>query len=199
MSLTIQNKPSGNFEPVTDGIHPAVCLAVLSLGPVAGSFQGKANVKDKIKIVWEVEELTNEKVRKTISKNYTASLHPKAQLNRDLSGWRGKSIAANESIEMDKLVGACCTLVIKTEEVEGGKKYTGIDTVSKATKKFTASGKFDKNAALTRIREYSKKTNSAHNDAVFAEQLGEAVEAPATTAEDDGDLAPEVTEDDVAF
>ena len=194
MSLTLQNKPASSFEPVSDGIHPAVCVAVIDKGPTLTTFQGQNKVVNKMNIVWEVEETTQAGARKTVSKSYTASLHAKAQLAKDLGTWRGKPVAENESIDLTKLVGACCTLVVSTSDGEGGKKYTGVTAVSKPTKKLTASGAFDLTATLKRLRDWSSKNNPKHDDDVFAAQLGEKVAAtePASTAAPAPKYDPEV-------
>ena len=184
MSLTLQNKPSSNFSPVSDGVHSAVCVGVIEKGPTLTTFQGQTKTVNKLNVIWEVEETTEAGARKTISKSYTASLHPKAQLAKDIGGWRGKPVGENESIDLTKLLGASCTLVISTTEAEGGKKFTNVTAISKPTKKLTASGAFDIRATTQRLREWSAKNNPKHDDAVFAAQLGEKVAAtePASTA-----------------
>jgi len=186
--ITVENKPSSTFERVSDGIHPAVCVGIINLGPVMGSFQGKPKVSNKVKIVWEVEEKTAAGVPKSISKNYTLSLHPKAALNKDLSCWRGKPIGDNEKIELDKLVSASCSLVVSTQVGETGKEFTGVTAISKPTKKMTPSGQFKMKETIQRLREWSAKNNSSHKDEVFAEQLGEV--APAASAVEADDQVP---------
>jgi hypothetical protein len=191
--ITVENKPSSTFERVSDGIHPAVCVGIINLGPVMGAFQGKPKVSNKVKIVWEVEEKTAAGAPKSISKNYTLSLHAKAALNKDLSCWRGKPIGDNEKIELDKLIGASCSLVVSTQVGETGKEFTGVTAISKPTKKLTPSGQFKMKETIQRLREWSAKNNSSHKDEVFAEQLGEFKHAGG------GDVAPEGVDPDVGF
>ena len=157
MSLNLECKDPGTFKPHPEGIHPAVCVDVIDLGLVETEFQGQRRTVNKVKIIWETEQKTEDGVNCTISKNFTASLHPKAKLNDFLGKWRGRPVAIGEKIELPKLIGACCTLVISHQENMVGRKYASIDAISKPTRKVAPSGTYNAAETRKRIAEYQAK------------------------------------------
>lgn len=160
MSITITATDSGkDFTPHPEGIHPAVCVDVIDLGLVKTEFQGETKLQQKIKIVFETEQKAADGSSMTISKNFTASLHPKAQLNKFIAQWRGRPVVIGESIDFDKMVGACCTLVVSHQQNIVGRTYAAIDAVSKPTKKLTPAGTYDKAGVRERSLAWVAKNN----------------------------------------
>jgi hypothetical protein len=157
--MILQCKDSGDFKPHPEGIHPAICVDVIDLGMVTTEFQGQTRIVNKLKLVFESEQKTEDGKNCTVSKNFTASLHPKAKLAEFLGKWRGRPVVPGESIDLAKLIGACCTLVISHQQNMVGKTYASIDAVSKPTKKLAASGCYDPAAARQRIEEWKAKQN----------------------------------------
>jgi hypothetical protein len=156
-NLTLTCKDSGDFKPHPEGIHPAVCVDVMDLGLVETDFQGVKKMVNKVKITFESEAKTDDGKPCTVSKNFTASLHPKAKLSEFVGKWRGRQVVPGESIELKKLIGACCTLVISHQQNLSGKTYAAIDAVSKPTKKVTPSGTYDPAAARQRYADWKAK------------------------------------------
>lgn len=150
-SLTLQCKTSTTPHP--EGIHPAVCVDVIDLGMVEVDFQGQHKVVPKLKLVFETEQKTEEGTNYTVSKNFTASLHPKAKLCEYLSKWRGRPIVVGETIELSKLIGANCTLVISHAQNMVGRTYASIDAISKPTKKLLPSGSYNPEEMRRKIAE----------------------------------------------
>ncbi len=157
MSMALQCKDSGDFKPHPEGIHPAVCIDCIDLGMVKTEFQGQERIVPKLKLVFESEQRTEDGRNCTVSKNFTASLHPKARLAEFIGKWRGRPVLPGESIDLAKLVGACCTLVVSHQQNMVGKTYASIDAVSKPTKKLAPSGSYDPAAARQRIAEWNAK------------------------------------------
>ena len=158
MSLIIENTKGGDFTPHPEGIFPAVCVDVMDLGLMESSFQGVKKLVHKIKIVFESEAVNEKGVRCTVSRSVTASLAPKATLAILLSKWRGRPIGENEKIDLDKLIGAGCTLVVSHQKsADGSKTYANIDAISKPTKKVVPSGTYDPAAARQRFAEWKAK------------------------------------------
>jgi len=157
MSMVLQCKESADFKPHPEGIHPALCVDVIDLGLVKTEFQGQERIVPKVKVVFESEQKTDDGRNCTISKNFTASLHPKAKLAEFLGKWRGRPVLPGESIDLAKLIGACCTLVISHQQNLVGKTYASIDAISKPTKKLAPSGGYDPAAARQRIAEWKAK------------------------------------------
>ena len=62
-----------------------------------------------------------------------------------------------ESIDLSKLIGANCTLVVSHQQNMVGRTYASIDAVSKPTKRLVASGSYDPAMARQRIAEWKAK------------------------------------------
>lgn len=169
-NMVLQCKDSGDFKPHPEGIHPAVCVDVMDLGLVESEFQGQKKMVNKVKLVFESEQKTEDgKANCTVSKNFTASLHPKAKLAEFLGKWRGRPVTPGETIDLAKLLGASCTLVISHQQNMSGKTYAAIDAVSKPTKKVAASGTYNPAETRQRFAEWKAKQGGqaqpAHNAA----------------------------------
>ena len=131
-----------------------MCVDVIDLGMMKTDFQGQERIVPKVKVIFESEQQTDDGQHCTVSKNFTASLHPKAKLADFLGKWRGRPVVPGESIDLSKLIGACCTLVISHQQNMVGRTYASIDAVSKPTKKLKASGGYDPVATRQRIAEW---------------------------------------------
>ena len=147
----------GDFKPHVEGIHPAVCVDVIDLGMVETEFQGQRRLVNKVRVFFETEQRNEEGRNCVISKTFTASLHPKAKLAEFLGKWRGRPVVPGESIDLAKLIGANCTLVISHQQNMVGRTYASIDAVSKPTKRLVASGGYDPALARQRIAEWKAK------------------------------------------
>lgn len=157
MSLVLESKAGGDFKPHVEGIHPAVCVDVIDLGLVETEFQGERRLVNKVRVFFETEQKNEEGKNCVIAKTFTASLHPKARLAEFLSKWRGRPVVPGESIDLAKLIGANCTLVISHQKNLVGRTYASIDAVSKPTKRLVASGQYDPVAARQRVAEWKAK------------------------------------------
>jgi hypothetical protein len=157
-NLILQCKDGGDFQPHPEGIHPAVCVDVMDLGLVETDFQGQKKMVNKVKLVFESEAKTDDGKPCSVSKNFTASLNPKAKLADFLGKWRGRPVLPGEIVDLAKLLGACCTLVISHQKNLSGKTYASIDAVSKPTRKVAPSGTYDPAAARLRYAEWQTKS-----------------------------------------
>jgi hypothetical protein len=179
-NLNLTCKDTGDFKPHPEGIHPAVCVDVMDLGLVETEFQGQKKMVNKVKVTFESEALTDDGIRCTVSKNFTASLHPKARLAEFLGKWRGRPVLPGESIDLQKLIGANCTLVISHQQSLAGKTYASIDAVSKPTKKVAPSGQYDPVAARQRYADWcARQAKPAPNAASPQPMAQPAPVAPA--------------------
>jgi len=136
MGLTASETSGTSFEPVPEGMHHAVCYSIFDLGtqhnPV---FDSKAR---KVLIVWELpeERIEIEKdgeeknLPRAISKQYTLSLHEKANLRKDLESWRGKAFtrAELEGFDVKNLLSVNCMLQV-IHKTENKKTYANITSV----------------------------------------------------------------------
>ena len=202
MSVILQCKDSGNIKPHREGIWPTVCIDVIDLGLVWVEFQGQRKLVRKLKLVFETEDVGEDGKRCIVTKNFTASLHPKAKLSEFIGKWRGRPVTPGESIDLGKLIGACCTLVISHQQNLAGRTYASIDAVSKPTKKVAPSGDYDPAAMRQRIEEWKAKDASPQTGATLpvapAPQAAapapskSPAPAPAPAAAPAGDFDPEV-------
>jgi hypothetical protein len=154
--MILESKTS-NYVPHPEGVHPAVCLDVIDLGMQTLSFQGESRVVPRIRLVFESEATTPDGKRCSISRSFTASLHQKSKLSEFISKWRGRAVQPGEKIDLDRMIGACCTLVVGHRSAADGSPYACIDAISKPTRKVTPSGTYDPKAARERIKEQEAK------------------------------------------
>lgn len=191
MSLILTSTDGGDFKPHPEGIHAGVCIDCIDLGMVESEWQGERRMNPKLKLVFETEQKTEDGRNCTVSKNFTASLHPKARLAEFIGKWRGRPVMPGESIDLSKLIGASCTLVVSHQQNLVGKTYASIDAISKPTKKLAPSGGYDPAAARQRIAEWKAKqaTQPAHavapRPAAPPRSVPAPVAAPQSPAPDD--------------
>ena len=102
--MVLQCKESNDFKPHPEGIHPAVCVDVIDLGLVETDFQGQKKLVNKVKVVFESEQKSEDGKNCTVSKNFTASLHPKAKLADFLGKWRGRPVVPGDQLVMEMKV-----------------------------------------------------------------------------------------------
>lgn len=126
----------GDFSPMPQGNHIAVCNMVVDLGKQKTEYQGETKVQHKVFIRWETpqerlewtdREGQNREGPRVIGKTYTLSLHENAALRGDLENWRGRAFTEEErkGFDIAKLLGACC-MVNVIHEVKGTKTYANV-------------------------------------------------------------------------
>ena len=183
MSLVLESKAGGDFKPHVEGIHPAVCVDVIDLGVVETEFQGQRRLVNKVRLVFETEQRNEDGRNCTLTKTFTASLHPKAKLAAFLGKWRGRPVVPGETIDLAKLIGVSCTLVISHQQNLVGRTYASIDAVSKPTKNLAPSGHYDPALARQRIADAKAKEAGQPRPAVAPQRAATPVRpAPQPTA-----------------
>lgn len=139
MGLTAKDKGGGDFQPIPEDLHLAVCYGIWDLGTQFSEKWGKA--ARKVVIVWELPhcrgdfEKDGKKVNlpRAISKRYTVSLHQKAELRKDLESWRGRKFTEEElkGFDLKRLLGVPCQIqVLHTKKDD--KIYSNIAAITKA-------------------------------------------------------------------
>lgn len=118
----VASSSSKTYELPTEGTHQAVLAQVKDLGELDTQY-GK---KHKVQFKWQVAELDKDGDRRSVVERFTLSLHQKASLRKRIKSVFGKEPPATMDIE--KLVGSNCQLVITHAEVDG-KKYANIAAV----------------------------------------------------------------------
>jgi hypothetical protein len=128
MPIIASASSSANFKPCPSGVHDAVCAFVEDLGMEFNDQYQKE--EHKVLIMWEVNEPMDDGRPYMISKKYTISLHEKAQLRKDLEGWRGTKFTEEQlkGFDVEVLKGKQCQLHIIHNE-KNGKTYANIQAV----------------------------------------------------------------------
>lgn len=117
MSLTVKATGGGEFEQTPEGTYIGRCIKLIDLGTQTSTGQYGTKSQRKIMIQWEL--LDDEKKMQdgkpfAATKFYTASLHEKSQLRKDLEAWRGKKFTEEEleGFDLKTILGAYCFLQI---------------------------------------------------------------------------------------
>lgn len=135
--MPIAQEKGGDFEPAPAGTHVARCIRVISLGTQPG---GQFAPAFKVMLMWELQdevmEIENREVPMIVSKEYTCSLSEKANLRRDLIGWRGRDFTAEElqGFAIEKVVGQTCLVNIVHEQTQKKKTFAKVTAVTKIPK-----------------------------------------------------------------
>lgn len=203
INMVLECKETKDFKPHPEGIHPAVCVDCIDLGMMRTEYQGQERMVHKLKLVFESMELLEDGTRCTVSKSFTASLHSKARLAEFLGRWRGRPVVTGESIDLGKLIGESCTLVISHQQNVAGRTYASIDAVSKPTRKLTPSGHYDPAVARQRMEEWKARDAAAapRQTSPAPAQPAPAYKSPAPAAAPAVAATPTTTEeeDNVSF
>ena len=134
MGLTVRK--TVNFDPVPQGLHHAVCYGLYDLGT---QFQEKFGTYiRKVLIAWEIpgERILIERdgvktdLPRAISRQYTQSLHEKANLRKDLESWRGKAFTAEEleGFNLKDILGSNCMIQV-IHKSKDGKTYANVANI----------------------------------------------------------------------
>lgn len=127
-----------NFKRVPAGAYIGRCYSLIDLGTQKTDGQFGVKMNHKIKISWELFgdddqgnpltiDIDGVQMPMTISKNYTVSLHEKANLRKELAAWRGRDFTEEEAkaFDVSKLIGAYCMVNVTTSETNG-KTYSNV-------------------------------------------------------------------------
>ena len=138
MSLTVKETGGGGAAPIEAGAYPARCVGVVDLGIQHNDFNNKD--QEKVRLIFELPtervQVDGEDKPRWLSKPYTASLHEKATLRKDLDAWRGRPFTQEElaGFDLKNVLGAPCILTVVNAEGKNGGLYAKISGISKPMK-----------------------------------------------------------------
>jgi hypothetical protein len=137
--MSIIFRAGASFVPAPAGTHAAVCVDVIDLGMVEENYQGNKQLKHKAAIVWQIAENMDDGRPFQVRRRYTATLHEKSTLRRDLESWRGQPFTASElqSFEGESLIGKSC-LINLIHESRNGSTFANVASVMRLPKGMTA-------------------------------------------------------------
>jgi|TARA_R110001606_G_C15403403_1_gene653615 hypothetical protein len=152
MSIVAKQKESKR-EQVPSGTHIARCFSMVHIGTTTWEYLGETKETDKVRISFEIpgemrvfSEDQGEQPM-VIDKEYTLSMHEKANLRKDLESWRGKTFSDKEAREFDilNLIGIPCSLGVIHKDTKGGNTYARISSISGIPKGIKAPDQINKN------------------------------------------------------
>lgn len=129
---------NGNYSPCPAGTYMARCIMIVDIGSVATDWQGQARRARKVVISWELldcEARRDDDAPFVVSKRYTASVHEKSALRKDLASWRGRDSTAEElaGFDLKIVLGRPCMIAVVHQEKDG-RTFANVAAVMKAPK-----------------------------------------------------------------
>jgi hypothetical protein len=131
MGLTVTAGGNSEFETTPEGTYVGRCIKVIDLGTqtIKGSF-GESQ-KHQVMITWELldDEVKMQDGRPfAATQFYTASLHEKAKLRKDLEAWRGKKFTEEEleGFDLTDVLGKYCMIQV-VHSVDG--QYANVNAI----------------------------------------------------------------------
>lgn len=131
---SIARQKAGNFKPLPEGTHLAVCSAVVDVGLQESPWGDKETVFLRF-------EVPAERIKKTQNgyetdepavhwQRYNKTLNKKADLYKDLKAWRGRDFTDEELAGFDlfNIVGKCCQLAVVHNRKED-RVYANLEAV----------------------------------------------------------------------
>lgn len=150
MGFIAKDTGGGDYAPVEQGTHKAICNMVVDLGLQSLTWEGKTRPVHQCYVRWELPDerlsWTDDKGQSqegpmSIGRTYTVSLGPKANLRKDLEAWRGRAFTEEELAGFDlfNLLGKGC-LINVTHKTKDGKTYANIANISGLPKGMKVDG-----------------------------------------------------------
>ena len=143
MSMVASDNGGVSIPKLEGGVYTAISSAIIDLGmQTSEKFQ---KTQRKFMMIWiilnEEVEVNGEKLPRTMSKEYSFSLHEKSALRKDLQAWRGKVFTDEElqGFNLLNILNKPCQLQIILEE-KNGKQYNNIAGIMSLPKGTTVEG-----------------------------------------------------------
>lgn len=129
---------TANYSPCPAGAYLARCILIADLGTVQTDWQGQTKHARKVLLSWEIlddEARRDDGEPFILSKRYTASLHEKAALRKDLASWRGRDFTADElaGFDLKNILGQPCMLSVVHQDKDG-RTFANIAAIMKTPK-----------------------------------------------------------------
>lgn len=192
MPLTVRSTGSADTALPPAGTHNAVCVDIVDKGMQATSF----GTKQQLSVVWEIDEPHPAGGRFRVRKTYTASLHEKASLTRDLEAWRGRRFtdAEREGFDVETILGAPGLVTVQLNESQNGRTYANVVSVAplpRGMAPLAASPGFERE--MDRDEGYDARSPHSRlaQAAAGAPPVGAVMPAPAQRPPQQGYAAPQ--------
>ena len=168
MPIVVSAGESRTFTPAPQGLHQAVCVDVIDMGVLEVTYGGKTKKQRKIRLAWQIDEDMDDGKPFLVQKRYTASLHEKATLRKELESWRGKPFTDDElaAFDMERLLGVNCQLNIQ-HTVKGGETYANVVSIVPLGKNMPKIDGRD----YVRMQDREGYVEAQHEDELTAEDI----------------------------
>lgn len=114
---TIQHATRASHSLITVGQHLSVCTGLVDLGTQASNFAGYQTIAPKLMAFFDVVDQVHPQSGKPlgIAKMYSASMHAKSRLRKDVESWFGEFSSRDEAdmFELRRMLGQHCHLTIE--------------------------------------------------------------------------------------
>lgn len=191
----------GSFTPAPVGTHVARCVKLIDLGTQHGEYKGQPTRRNQVLVVWELPdetiEIEGEQKPITTSKFYTNSLGEKANLRRDLEGWRGRTFTEDElrKFDLEAILGKPCLLTI----VAGDNGKTKVASVSGLARGMECAPQVNKSFAFWLDEQFDQAKFDELSDGIKKivekseeyEQIKNGHDLPTTSTRSDFDDDPD--------
>ena len=111
------------YELCPAGVQPAKCVKIEDLGAVDTPY----GIKDKVRLVFELQLKTKEGPPFKLSRRFTLSLFKKAALRKFIESWLGRELTEeqlsgsdNQGYEIDDLIAFPGNLIVKHVKGDNG-------------------------------------------------------------------------------
>jgi len=155
MGITVK-EGGGEFQQAPTGTHIGICFRIIDLGtqePNNPNYNPARKIILEFELPGETLEIDGIKKPFTISSWYTASLSEKANLRRDLQGWRGKQFTPEElqGFDLKNILGKAAMLSVVASDK--GKSY--ISSISALPKGMPVPEQFNVNTFFS-LEDFSR-------------------------------------------
>lgn len=126
------------FTPCPAGSYLARCVKLIDLGTQTTDYQGETKVARKLLVSFEVlddETRRDDGTPYVLSKRYTASLHEKSALRKDLASWRGRDFTPEElkGFDLAAVLGKNAFVSV-VEQTKEGRTFANLASLMKPPK-----------------------------------------------------------------
>ena len=164
---------SKSYTPAPAGLHNGVCVDVVDLGFEPNKFYdpskpGSKKELQKIRIIWEIPDINPDTgERHTVAQKYTLSINEKSNLGPVLVKWRGRPFTEGEAkaFDVEKVVGAPCSIGVIHNVEPGGVVYANVESVSPFVAEFKVDDQIIKRTPLKPSATYVRVKDRPPKDA----------------------------------
>lgn len=132
MSLIFsESSAKKQFEPASDGLHPAVVYLMVELGVQETKWGPAPHVEIGWEIADESDVINGEEKPRLVFEHYKLSKDPKSNLAKMLGSMRGKPMADGElnGFDLKRIIGTPCMVNIVQNEDSNGRIWPNVTSV----------------------------------------------------------------------